>query len=81
MIATVLLCLLSTTTFCLCTRGVIALSSAGFEVTRFSGRWGWGLSVQAKRIARGYLIFALVALAAMAFFGAAVSYVELFSSL
>ncbi len=76
MTATVALCILSTIAFCLCTRGVIASTSS-----RVPPRLIEGSSAQAKRIARAYLVFALVVLAVVAFAGATFSYVELFSSI
>jgi hypothetical protein len=78
MIATVLLCLISTSVFCLGARGLIALSA---NRNGSAGVFGWGLSSTARRLVRGYLIFALFVLTAMAFAGAAVSYVELFTTL
>lgn len=77
MIGTVLLCLLSTLAFCGCTRGVLGLAGRDEAVRGFTH----GASVAARRMVRGYLIFSLVLLATLAFAGAVVSYVDLFSLL
>ena len=77
MTATVLLCVIFTTTFCLCTRGVLALSSVQPRQFNITGQ----NSQRAKRVARGYLIFAMTILSVGAFLGAAVSYFDLFTQL
>lgn len=75
MIGTIILCLLSTGAFCGCTRGVLVLASGSAPTPKLTH----GSSEAAKRMMRGYLIFSLVILAALALAGAIVSYYELFA--
>ena len=75
MFATVLLCVISTVTFCVCARGVITMSAV--PTVRF--RNGEGMSVRARRMARNYTVGSLAILMVMAFAGAVTSFLELFS--
>ena len=81
MTATLVICVLSTLTFCLCTRGVMALAASPGEARRLGSRVDRKFSSQAKRIARAYLLFAMILLAGLALAGAAYSYIDLFSAL
>ena len=74
MFATVLLCVISTVTFCVCARGVITMSAV--PTVRYKGE---GMSVRARRMARNYTVGSLAILMVMAFAGAVTSFLELFS--
>jgi hypothetical protein len=77
MLVTVILCLLSTVSFCFCARGLVAVGTASRGAPLVLNRHGF--SVAAWRLARGYTAFALTVLAVMSFIGIVVSYMELFS--
>lgn len=78
MLVTVILCLLSTISFCLCARGLVMVFTASRGVPSIVDRQGF--SVAAWRLARGYVAFALTLLTALSFAGAMLSYFELFAS-
>lgn len=78
MVATVLLCVLSTLTFCLCARGLVSVTLGARGVPSILHRRGF--SVRAWRVARAYVAFAFFVLAAMSLVGAVVSYFDLFAA-
>lgn len=77
MVGAVLLCLISSVTFCLCARFLIQVIGSA---TRggFAVQYGQ-YSSRARRLARTYFVSSLVLLMALAFFGAIKSYIDLFS--
>ncbi len=77
MLVTVILCVLSTFSFCFCARGLVAVATASRGAPALLNRHGF--SVAAWRLARGYVAFALTVLAVMSFVGIVVSYLELFT--
>jgi len=77
MVVTVILCLLSTFGFCICARGLVAITTSSQGAPLMLNRRGF--SVAAWRLARGYFAFALTILAVLSFGGIVVSYLELFS--
>jgi len=78
MLATVLLCVLSTLTFCLCARGLVSVTFGARGVPSVLNRRGF--SVRAWRLARAYLVFAFFVLAIVSLAGAVVSYFDLFAA-
>jgi hypothetical protein len=79
--ATIILCLLSTISFCLALRGLVAVAYAAKHTPAAWSKQRFGFSGVAWRIARAYIAFALVILAAASLFGAFNSYLELFNSI
>jgi hypothetical protein len=78
MTATVVLCVLSTLSFCLCLRGLVGvMANARDGVSSFGQRFGF--SRRARRFARSYATFALVVMGLASFIGAIKSYIELFN--
>lgn len=76
MIGTIVLCVVSTLTFCFCARSLIAIhAGARGQYVLNSGTF----SVRAKRLARSYAYMAISLLAIVALVGAIRSYVDLFS--
>ena len=80
MTATILLCQLSTISFCVALRGLVSVASAAKKTPAAWSGQRHGFSGVAWRIARAYIAFALVVLAAASLFGAFSSYLELFAS-
>lgn len=76
MVGTVLLCVISTVMFCMCARGLMAVST---------GPKGWipiqmgPFSASARRLARHYVVFAFFILMVVSLVSAISSFVELFS--
>ena len=77
MFASVVLCVLSTLSFCICLRGLLTLLSAGHTPNYIRGQYSF--SMQARRIKRNYFTVAMIILAIGALMGAVSSYIELFS--
>lgn len=76
-LATVLLCILSSLSFCLAMRWLVKLGLGSRKIYRVVNARGF--SQAAWRLARAYICFALVLLAALSLFGAINSYYELFT--
>lgn len=77
MLATVLLCVLSTLTFCLCARGLVNVTLGVRGVPSILNRRGF--SVRAWRLARAYVALAFFVLAVVSLAGAVISYFDLFA--
>ena len=75
MSATIVLCILSTMTFCLCLRAIIGLLNSRLQPSVIVGS---SFSMTARRIARGYLMVATTVLALLALVGSVHYYLELF---
>lgn len=80
MIVTVLLCILSTLSFCVCARCLVLVTLESGRGARLSLP-GAKFSSRARRLARGYLTVALSILALVSLIGAFSSYFELFANL
>lgn len=76
MTSTVILCLLSTISFCLCARGLVTVALSNRNPMVYDRR---GFSAKAWRLAHQYTTFALAVLALASLAGAVSSYIELFS--
>jgi hypothetical protein len=77
--ATVVLCMLSTLSFCLCLRGLVGVMATGrIRSGNYSQHFG-GFSGRARRVARQYATFSLVVLGMASLLGAVRSFLELFT--
>lgn len=75
MSATIVLCLLSTLSFCVCARALLWVAPMYRRPALYvSGTF----SARAMRLALGYVLLALFVLAAFSLLGAVRSYIELF---
>lgn len=79
MTATILLCVFSTLGFCLCARVLVTASAKNVAHSVSLHAHHGGFSVRARRIARGYVLFAVSLMGLISLFGAIKSYIELFT--
>lgn len=80
MFATVLLCMASCLTFCLCVRGFFAVTWAGENLPSDRQVWSRGFSSAAWRLAQGYVRIAFLVLACVSLIGTVTSFLELLAS-
>lgn len=79
MTATILLCILSTLSFCLTLRGLVAVVTSAKNTRNAGSPARAGFSNSAWRMARAYVAFALLTLAALSLFGVFRNYFDLFN--
>jgi hypothetical protein len=75
MFATVVLCVLSTSVFCICLRLAVGVLSSPKPLMAFQSN---GFNLRTRRMIRSYLIFSLSTLGMLALGGAVHAYIELF---